>query len=351
MAYVFPIDIAQIVALFLESIFYGIYLVTFGLCLYILLFSAHTRHRHRLLNPFLLIAIAMFTIATLDVALLLRHILDAFIYYKGPGGAQAEFADISYWVNVTKTVTYCLQTSIADGLLIYRCFIVYGRSLVVLITLCILWTACLSCEISTVYIEFTLRANAFLNSKRLSPFIISVLVMTLALNVTATAMIIYKIYSIQRATKRYLSSDGSGSESTLGRAMRIVIESVAIYTVSVITFVAVYLAGNNAQYGVSDCVVQIIGITFNLMIIRLDQGRAIESRHRPSDRRDPGPTSSTSGLSSIMFEPKADSTMEFWSDVASVTMRTPTSEASTTNLSSQNMEIEWDERREQDLQV
>lgn len=68
--------------------------------------------------PLMLVALALFIIATLDEALLLRHILDAFIYYKGPGGPQEEFADISYWVNVMKTVTYVVQTSIADGMLV-----------------------------------------------------------------------------------------------------------------------------------------------------------------------------------------------------------------------------------------
>ena len=67
---------------------------------------------------FLAVALALFVFATLDVAFLLRHVLDAFVWYHGPGGAGGEFADISYWVNVMKTVDYVAQTSIADGMLV-----------------------------------------------------------------------------------------------------------------------------------------------------------------------------------------------------------------------------------------
>ncbi|KAH8105363.1 hypothetical protein BXZ70DRAFT_520696 [Cristinia sonorae] len=279
----FPIDVAQIVALFLESVFYGIYLVTFGLCVNVLLFSKHTRpggrRKHRFLSPFFLVALLLFIIATLDEALLLRHVLDAFVWYKGPGGAKEEFADISYWVNVMKTVTYVAQTSIADAMLIYRCYVVYGRRWLIAVALSILWIACMICEAFTCYIEFTLHSNAFLNASELSPFITSVLTLTLTLNFVATSMIVYKIYTIQRQTAHhFVSSAGQGRNGgALRRAMRIVIESGAMYSVAVFVFFVVYLAGNNAQYGVSDCVVQVIGMAFNLMIIRLDQGRTIEA--------------------------------------------------------------------------
>lgn len=52
------------------------------------------------------------------VAFGLRHNLDAFIFYRGPGGAAEEFHDISYWVNIMKTVDYVAQTTIGDAVLV-----------------------------------------------------------------------------------------------------------------------------------------------------------------------------------------------------------------------------------------
>ena len=169
----FPIDTAQLVALFMESLFYGapnlvfylkkrmfcneyiswllppglskndatipdallvpdlnlnrtmpararahpgLYLVSFGMCMYALLLSGTSGRQQRLV--LLTVALLLFTFATLDVAFLLRHVLDAFVWYKGPGGPIGELSIISYWVNVMKTVCYVAQTSVADAMLV-----------------------------------------------------------------------------------------------------------------------------------------------------------------------------------------------------------------------------------------
>ena len=97
----FPVDEAQIVALFMESVAYGIYLVTLGMCVQVL-FWGRSEEKKRLNWPLITVTALMFIFATFDVAFGLRHNLDAFIFYKGAGGADAEFEDISYWVNVMK---------------------------------------------------------------------------------------------------------------------------------------------------------------------------------------------------------------------------------------------------------
>ena len=135
----FPVDEAQLVTLFMQCIAYGIYLVTLGLCIRAL-FWGSTGKKDRYNWPLIVVAGFMFVFATLDVAFGLRHNLDAFIFYKGTGGANAEFEDISYWVNVMKvrplpltlqcskkitavtsqTVDVQIMTLIGDGMLVCR---------------------------------------------------------------------------------------------------------------------------------------------------------------------------------------------------------------------------------------
>lgn len=99
----FPVDEAQIVALFMEAVAYGIYLVTFGLCVRVLFCGRRgTKRRKRYNWSLIVVAALMFIFATLDVAFGLRHNLDAFVFYRGPGGPITEFQNISYWVNVMK---------------------------------------------------------------------------------------------------------------------------------------------------------------------------------------------------------------------------------------------------------
>ena len=45
-----------------------------------------------------------------------------------------------------------------------------------------------------------------------------------------------------------------GEESSLRRVIRIIVESGLMYSAGVVLFFVVYVAGNNALYGVSDCV-------------------------------------------------------------------------------------------------
>ena len=97
----FPVDEAEIVAMFAGCVSYGIYLVTFGMCIHAL-FWGPTGRKERYNWSLVAVAAGMFIFATLDIAFALRHNLDAFIFYQGPGGPTAEFEDISDWVNVMK---------------------------------------------------------------------------------------------------------------------------------------------------------------------------------------------------------------------------------------------------------
>jgi len=273
----FPVDVAQMVGLFMECILYGVYLVTFGMCMRALL-SKRTANAS-IKYHMVLVSLLMFTFATLDVAFGLRHNLEAFIYYKGPGGAIGEFGIESNWVNVMKTADYVAQTAIGDGILVYRCYMVYNKRWIIVSIPAILWLATSVCSVITIEIEATLRQNAFLNERSLTPFITSTLILTLVLNILTTSLIVYKIYTVNRNSTSFQSRSNIGSTTEvtqLGQVMRIIIESGLIYTLSVVITVATHLSASNAQYGVSDSVVQIIGIVFNLIIIRVDQGATSE---------------------------------------------------------------------------
>ncbi|TFY82304.1 hypothetical protein EWM64_g1707 [Hericium alpestre] len=62
----------------------------------------------------------------------------------------------------------------------------------------------------------------------------------------------------------------------LRRAIRIIVESGAVYTLSIIILFVLDVTGSNSLYLTSDCVIQIIGIVFNLIIIRVEKGRTAE---------------------------------------------------------------------------
>ena len=86
------------------------------MCIHSLIFRPRPNKSPRYI--LLAAVILLFIFGTLDVMLQLVHVLDAFIWYKGSGGALGEFSNISYWVNAMKSVTYAAQVTIADAILV-----------------------------------------------------------------------------------------------------------------------------------------------------------------------------------------------------------------------------------------
>lgn len=98
-----PIDEAQLISLVLESITYGVFLVTFGMCFRELLMSRSGTLKQRACNwPLVVVASLMFILETMNIICSIKFNHDAFIRYKGPGGASVIFHKISYTVNVMK---------------------------------------------------------------------------------------------------------------------------------------------------------------------------------------------------------------------------------------------------------
>lgn len=104
-----PIGQAQLIALFVECILYGIFLVSLGHCLRTLLFTREDGHqglkiRANVNRRLLVIALLLCLFPTLNVALGVRRCLNTFIYYDGP--AEEELGNTSSWVNILKVCQY-----------------------------------------------------------------------------------------------------------------------------------------------------------------------------------------------------------------------------------------------------
>lgn len=274
----FPIDIAQLVGMFMASVFYGIFLVTFFKCIRVLFVTSEGQLKSpRDLNWKMLIpAVLMFIFASLDVSFGLRHNIEAFIYFQGD--PKVDFEDSSNWLVYMKMVNYVAQTFIGDAILIYRCWIIYSRKWYIIVPSVTLWLGTTACGIVTCYLEAKLANNAALvNAKDIKPFITGMLSLTLTTNLITTSLIVHRIWSIQREAI-YRSPQSIADRSPLDRVLRLMIESGLLYTSSIIILFGLFLSSNNGEFGVSNAVVQIIGITFNLIIVRVDRGHAIQPK-------------------------------------------------------------------------
>ncbi|KAI0715707.1 hypothetical protein C8Q72DRAFT_190678 [Fomitopsis betulina] len=272
----FGIDAAQLVALFMESVAWGMQCITVTLCVCTLV--SKSRDSQRPVNLHLLAyALVLFGLGTLDIGLAVYRNLQAFVYSSGAG---AVFGQISDYVTVLRSGCDFLAVLVADSALIYRCYVLYNRRWIVALPSAILWLAGFACAIAETYYSATATQSTNLaGAAKIEPFLNAFIVSCVSLNVITTALILYRINSIHRASAGCFS-EASGTlvsnRMKWSELSRILIESAFLYTLSGVILLIVNFAGSNAVYPVSDINLQIAGIQFDLILIRVGRGIAAE---------------------------------------------------------------------------
>jgi hypothetical protein len=137
----------------------------------------------------------------------------------------------------------------------------------------IMFIAETGCGIAAVYLETTLGGDSAITDRPLFPLIATLQSLTLTTNVITTFLIVHRIWTIHNAVRQLVPSI---KNHPLRNVLVVLIESASVYTASAAVMLTVYVLRSNADYVVSDLMVQLIGITFNLIIIRFARGTAVK---------------------------------------------------------------------------
>ncbi|KAJ8488385.1 hypothetical protein ONZ45_g13973 [Pleurotus djamor] len=256
----FPVTEARIVGFFLECTAFGIFLITFPLCMRALLWHQGKMRSLGSVNwPMFVAAILLAVFVTFDVIITLIWLVKAFVLNNHDGdAAQQVFTDISNWINVMRTVNFLIPVLIGDLVLIYRCWVVYSQSYRAVFLPAFIWFCDAAIGSYIIHVESRLHEHGPLQVPELTPFFTSFLVITVAQNFITTTMIILRIRHVDQLSAR----------TKLQRVMRIVIESGLLYTATAIISLATYLSGSFSYNSVTDAELPILVIAFNLIIIR-----------------------------------------------------------------------------------
>ncbi|KAM6501490.1 hypothetical protein JOM56_004504 [Amanita muscaria] len=262
------------VACSVQTLLYGVYVVSFFHCLRWLVFDPEGRKfRHW---PMTIVTVALFVLMTLNVAAMFRLMLLAL---EGDSGSPAY--STTYIVSAGIGVTILL---IVDGVLIYRCWIIYRDHdswLIIIIPLSFLWIADL---VSAIVGIILLALNhgwpsAQQQNSRYS-YGLNIVYTTffsceIAINVYATSAIALRII---RVTKW----DGRRNSGRLYKIGLILVESGVLFTITcVLSLCLKVLAtgmGNLTSFIMNAINLNTAGITFNLILIRVGKERL-----QPSD--------------------------------------------------------------------
>ncbi|KAJ3864189.1 hypothetical protein EV359DRAFT_41563 [Lentinula novae-zelandiae] len=258
---IFPIDEAQLTSVITEGIFYGLSQSFSTIVL---------KPRKEIHINMLFGALCLLSFATLDLAAGIRLNLRVFLSLRG--NTVEDFGNISYWVNVLKMVSFVGQIFTGDSILLYRCWVIYGRNYWVIAAPATMLAAELVCGCFEIYTEFAFGSGtSLIVSKPFAPYIITVIVLTVFVNISVTcelinfilpsntlvliryaALMIWRIWSIIHDTQKL--SPSRTRCGPLSGALCILLDSGLMYTSSALIMLVTYVVSNNASYLVSDCV-------------------------------------------------------------------------------------------------
>lgn len=231
-------------AVFMETFLYGVYCVLFSICCYILM------RRHKALHTVLFIfAICMWSLATADII----YTYDIFFNKLLVGTA-------TFQTLYPKYVMFVTNTALADTLLLYRCFVVWGCKKRVVLGPAVLLVAATIVGYLFEGASLSLFQHSWVY-----------LAMTFTLNIILTILTAGRIWYLARTTKTIIDE---GLLRRYNTTIAMLVESGLIYSVYM-TFNLAFQNNTTANALLDAGLIQIVGIVPTLIIVQVGLGRSV----------------------------------------------------------------------------
>jgi hypothetical protein len=253
-----PMDSTTLISTTLEGILYG-----FLVLMFIGTMWAMT-YKHDVNRPIILVAVLLFILSTAHIIVDIIRLENGFIKYRNtfPGGPAAFFQDISQPTFFTKNIIYAFQTMLGDGVLIYRCYVVW-RSIRIIILPSLLWCSCSAATLVAPY--YALQAtggDVFTDKTRV--WVVAVLALTLSTNLISSGLLAYRIWVMERKVSTMRATNG-----TLMPIVRVLVDAAIIYSGMLLAMLICFLLDNNVQFIMQDMIIPIIPIAFYMVFVRI----------------------------------------------------------------------------------
>ncbi|KAK0224498.1 hypothetical protein EDD85DRAFT_982123 [Armillaria nabsnona] len=260
-----------ITSLFLESTFFGVYLVSFCICMRYLVwercpeFELNKRPNWK----FIIVTLLLLILTTMHVSCALART------FQAPKSERT-------WVDVVVSMGIGVAVVTVDAILIYRCWIIYMKRWIVIALPVLVWTGSI---IITIYsavekVRSHPQGPPSPGSMHLVPherYWVIFLALTIVQNIITTALIAWRITIVDRESSQY-RIQGRGSRCQ--RSVRLIIESGALCTLAASLAFITFLSGGKLGIIAADLEIQLVSIAFNLIIIR--SANRSPDEYRPS---------------------------------------------------------------------
>ncbi|KAH9979197.1 hypothetical protein BJV74DRAFT_858521 [Russula compacta] len=263
---------SELVALAVESVLYGVYFVLFTGCIRVLYSKRRQRGggNHRLI----IVSSVLFILITWHEVL---DIIRLYLAYQGSetnNGADLYYVNVKGMTSVMKTSVYLVVTVVSDLFILYRCYVVWNASILIIILPALLYLADIVTGILALYTLTLIGQNVVFNEEQ-ERITNAFFACTLSVNAVCTGLIAFRIWQTQKQTR------DAKLGSNLSHISIIVVESGAIYVTVLACVVASYTTKSFLFNIFLDITSPVIGIVFSLIIVRIGLGvSSEETRHR-----------------------------------------------------------------------
>ncbi|KAI0643291.1 hypothetical protein C8Q79DRAFT_915631 [Trametes meyenii] len=272
-----------------EAMLYGLSVFLFILTLWVLLRNRKTR---RVNWAMVSASSALLILSTMEMVVNIVRLFEGFVK-EGPllpGGPEEYFGDVSRVSFVLKTTLYNVQTLILDGVVIYRTYKVWNNFWIIVIPV-FGWLGLLGCSGGLSYsLATTPSISEDIFEAATSRWLTGNWGMTLITNVCATLALAFRIWQVTSKSAQYRQG------GRLSPILRVIVESGALYSLTVTAALVLFLLQSNGVYVVLDMISPVICIVFNMIIVRI--GLAADGSLLPEPNKPvPPPTRSPSSAS------------------------------------------------------
>ncbi|KAG2144352.1 hypothetical protein DEU56DRAFT_732818 [Suillus clintonianus] len=253
-----PLDTATIISTTLEGILYG-----FSVLMFIGTMWAST-YKPDVNRSIASVAILLLMLSTAHVVVDIIRLEDGLVKYRDtfPGGPAAFFQDISQPTFVAKNLIYALQTMIGDGVVIYRCYVVWQSVWVIIIPV-ILWCGSSAAALIAPYYA-SQATGGTIYTNQTGRWITVLFALTLSTNMISSGLLAYRIWTIERNVSLIRATNG-----TMMPIVRVLVDAAIMYSAALFTILMCFVCANNAEYIMLDMIMPIISITFYMVFIRI----------------------------------------------------------------------------------
>jgi len=247
---------------------YGIYVVLAGISMYYLL-----QHRQHTKGQYVLIiyTCAMFTVSTIYFCSAAKWSEIEFV--ESTVNPALFASSLSSPIAIAKDTASVVSFWLADSLIIYRTYVVWGENLWVIIIPCIMFIGAIGTSIALL-VETAIPGAAFGN-RLVSDFGTAFWSISVSLNVISTILIAGMLMYHDRKLRR-LGFQGSGPYIGIAAVLA---ESAALVSIFGLIYIPLFAKNMALQYPFSPLFISAASIAPTLIVIRMALGVAVkESR-------------------------------------------------------------------------